>query len=830
MCGQDTESVSEADLIKDPKTYSRLPETLIAGREKRAIKKSIKLETAEYYEWADYDHQGVYSGKRGRGRPRKRPPFSGPSVSCSVPGCEMTSAVAASFDDEKSGKQRAAVFPFPEGDDNLVLGKRWIDFCTAGDKQIPDNLDGICSMHFLRSSMTNLYDKLVLLENSVPTIRGPPGSDCSEAERDVLERAEEKMTKQEAWKGSMSAVPKTAADYVREAAQKTKRMKRSFDDILAYVDSSGAPLGIETEGAFIKEQELDFDEAVFMMKKLAKRPWASHEDAERVYIYRMSVPKDDVPPVCTDMLLIDKAARTMSMENCGESVPLDVFAPDDFDAATGFLLMRPTHVSSFMARMTAKKTAAYTIDERTALRIATRLLRSVLEDEGCNTPKKSLRFLSEQLSYLDGSVASQMTFSPALIRLCSTLRGLGPDCYDVLVDERVLNLPPRRFFLMHGAPTNWEIKRQIKEKAEEVRQKKIDGLRMRAERVRQEKRVAESATLTPSGKKRRLKKVMTSAGTGDLSGAASVQQQIIMQDGSFLAVDGHEQSETYTIQVHEAVDDSSAVVADHVTVQGGIVVGEHGQQIRYEQVVEGGPAVQGEEDEDGSNPQTVEIVVHPPEEQQVLVQEVSTAAVPSAAAGPAEMLVEQQIPETDSENVRREPLMQQQPANPKPRTPKIVPKKPLKKQATISVKDEETAAIKAGMDLALGIAGKEYKKYVRPDKVFADGTVADPAAHKANPDLYSDCVRIPLVGSNRDGEGVGADVGGSNPSSKEKLSSTVHSKFAAPAQVPYARKRKVIKQPKTRSLVPVSFEEMQRIMKGKSLKLVPNQKSMESKD
>ena len=60
MCGQDTESVSEADLIKDPKTYSRLPETLIAGREKRAIKKSIKLETAEYYEWADYHHQGVY--------------------------------------------------------------------------------------------------------------------------------------------------------------------------------------------------------------------------------------------------------------------------------------------------------------------------------------------------------------------------------------------------------------------------------------------------------------------------------------------------------------------------------------------------------------------------------------------------------------------------------------------------------------------------------------------------------------------------------------------------------------------------------------------------
>ena len=147
----------------------------------------------------------------------------------------------------------------------------------------------------------------------------------------------------------------------------------------------------------------------------------------------MSVPKDDVPPVCTDMLLIDKESRTLSMENCGESVPLEVFAPDDFDAATGFLRMRPAHVSSFMARVTAKKTAAYTIDERTALRVACGLLRSVLDDTATNTPKKSLRFLVEQLSYLDGSAASQMTFSPALIRLCSTLRGLGPDCYDVLV-------------------------------------------------------------------------------------------------------------------------------------------------------------------------------------------------------------------------------------------------------------------------------------------------------------------------------------------------------------------------------------------------------------
>ena len=54
-------------------------------------------------------------------------------------------------------------------------------------------------------------------------------------------------------------------------------------------------------------------------------------------------------------------------------------------------------------------------------------------------------------------------------------------------------------------------------------------------------------------------------------------------------------------------------------------------------------------------------------------------------------------------------------------------------------------------------------------KVFADGTVADPAAHKANPDLYAD-----VSVNNTDGEGVG-DVSGSSKDG--------HSKFAAPAQV-----------------------------------------------
>ena len=66
-----------------------------------------------------------------------------------------------------------------------------------------------------------LISRLVLVENSVPTIRGPPGSECKEAERDALDKAKVIMTKQDAWKGSKSTDPKTPSQYLREAAQKT---------------------------------------------------------------------------------------------------------------------------------------------------------------------------------------------------------------------------------------------------------------------------------------------------------------------------------------------------------------------------------------------------------------------------------------------------------------------------------------------------------------------------------------------------------------------------------------------------------------------------------
>ena len=93
----------------------------------------------------------LVSGKRGRGRPRKRPPFSGPNLSCSVLGCEMTSSVAASFDDEKSGKQRAAVFPFPEGDDNLALGKRYVESVLHAIFLVWDTVEILISSHFVHT-------------------------------------------------------------------------------------------------------------------------------------------------------------------------------------------------------------------------------------------------------------------------------------------------------------------------------------------------------------------------------------------------------------------------------------------------------------------------------------------------------------------------------------------------------------------------------------------------------------------------------------------------------------------------------------------------------
>ena len=54
MGGLDTESVSESDLVVRP--HLGPPETLIAGREKRTIKRSIKLEEEDYYEMEDDDY------------------------------------------------------------------------------------------------------------------------------------------------------------------------------------------------------------------------------------------------------------------------------------------------------------------------------------------------------------------------------------------------------------------------------------------------------------------------------------------------------------------------------------------------------------------------------------------------------------------------------------------------------------------------------------------------------------------------------------------------------------------------------------------------------
>ena len=48
------------------------------------------------------------------------------------------------------------------------------------------------------------------------------------------------------------------------------------------------------------------------------------------------------------------------------------------------------------------------------------------------------------------------------------------------------------------------------------------------------------------------------------------------------------------------------------------------------------------------------------------------------------------------------------------------------------------------MDLAMGIAGKAHKKYVRPNKVFADGSTADPDAHKANPGKMGELSNLSL--------------------------------------------------------------------------------------
>jgi hypothetical protein len=147
-------AVVKAEVVSDGEEEATT--TLIQGRAKRKIKKNQRYPDLSSTDDED-DPLGGYSRRRRRGTKHV-----GPGRSCSVPGCEMTDSVAATFDD-KSGRQKAAIFEFPEEEHEGELRDKWVMFCKGGDASTSADkemkMDGVCSMHFLRSSMTNLYNQ-----------------------------------------------------------------------------------------------------------------------------------------------------------------------------------------------------------------------------------------------------------------------------------------------------------------------------------------------------------------------------------------------------------------------------------------------------------------------------------------------------------------------------------------------------------------------------------------------------------------------------------------------------------------------------------------------
>lgn len=126
------------------------------------------------------------------------------------------------------------------------------------------------------------------MENSCPCIRGPPGTDHSALEKEALDRIDESLKKTAPMAARTAKPPPltASADFVREAAKKTSRMRKTVGQVKRHVDGRGAPLGISTRGVFVKEQEIDFDDVIAMMKKVAKKPWQWCEDKEKFYLYR----------------------------------------------------------------------------------------------------------------------------------------------------------------------------------------------------------------------------------------------------------------------------------------------------------------------------------------------------------------------------------------------------------------------------------------------------------------------------------------------------------------------------------------------------------------
>ena len=201
-------------------------------------------------------------------------------------------------------------------------------------------------------------------------------------------------------------------------------------------------------------QLLGMEQVLSIFRQMARAPWTYDETDTTFWFYRMTRPFNGIPPICHDLLTIEKFDGTLKIQCLGEDLPPKPFSPHDFDDEIGFLKRHQHNVVSFIQAL-KKRNQMPNDHPKTIVRYAQFLLNQLLSTGHEGIPSRKLEFLTDQLIYL----YTQKPMDSALLKLASSLRIISPEAYDMLRNEDIMTIPTYSLLLTIGCPGNREIRK-----------------------------------------------------------------------------------------------------------------------------------------------------------------------------------------------------------------------------------------------------------------------------------------------------------------------------------------------------------------------------------
>ena len=212
---------------------------------------------------------------------------------------------------------------------------------------------------------------------------------------------------------------------------------------------------------------IGMEEILSIFKKQSRAPWTYDEDDKLFYFYRMTRRHNGIPPLCHDLIIIDKYEGTLTVESLGEVIPARPFSPQDYDDETDFIKRTRESVHGFIHAL-KKRRQVPNDNPKEIVKYAHLLLALLLKTGHEGIPTRKLEFLTDQIDHLHQFRA----MDSALLKLASSLRTISPEAYDMLRNEDIMTIPTYSLLLTIGCPGNREIRKLTNQSTEQKENKK----------------------------------------------------------------------------------------------------------------------------------------------------------------------------------------------------------------------------------------------------------------------------------------------------------------------------------------------------------------------